>query len=133
MKLSSVNLVLESNIVQVRAEGMFNVGDQELVRRLARIADYGLPCMGEQAVKFLNRRLSVKAVEHSLCEFFKFTRAAKNGVERGRRYKPRKILVETCDICRGKRGGRDWKVGCTFVGLEHCLTCRKIQPTTNLT
>lgn len=94
---------------EVRADGMFNVGDQELVRRLARIADYGLPHLGEPAVKFLNRRLSVKAVEHSLCEFFKFTRAAKNGIERGRRYKPREISVETCDNCGGKRGARDWK------------------------
>ena len=31
-----------------------------------RIADYGLPHLGKQAVKFLNRRLSVKAVEHRL-------------------------------------------------------------------
>jgi len=101
---------------EVRAEGMFNVGDQELVRRLARIADYGLPHLGEQPVRFLNRRLSVKAVEHSLCEFFKFTRAAKNGVERGRRYKPRKRLLETCDNCQGNRGGRDWK---------ECILCSR--------
>ena len=42
--MSSVELVLEEgvnlayrNIGQVRAEGMFNVSDQELVRRLARL------------------------------------------------------------------------------------------------
>ena len=42
--VNSVELVLEEgvnlayrNICQVRAEGMFNVGDQELVRRLARL------------------------------------------------------------------------------------------------
>jgi len=94
---------------EVRADGMFNVGDQELVRRLARIADYGLPHLGKQPVKFLNRRLSVKAVEHSLCEFFKFSRAVKNGTEKGRRYKPRERMEEKCDTCGSLRGGRDWK------------------------
>jgi len=94
---------------EVRADGMFNVGNQELVRRLARIADYGLPHLGKQPVRFLNRRLSVKAVEHSLCEFFKFSRAAKNGTETGRRYKPRERIEEKCDTCGGPRGGRDWK------------------------
>jgi len=94
---------------EVRADGMFKVGDQELVRRLARIADYGLPHLGKQPVKFLNRRLSVKAVEHSLCEFFKFSRAVKNGTEKGRRYKPRERMEEKCDTCGSFRGGRDWK------------------------
>merc|ERR550525_697075 len=100
---------------------MFSVGDQELVRRLARIADYGLPHLGKQPVKFLNRRLSVKAVEHSLCEFFKFSRAVKNGTEKGRRYKPRERVEEECDTCGGLRGGRDWK---------ECILClRVITPT----
>ena len=52
-----------------------------------------------------------KQTNCSLCEFFKFTRAAKNGIERGRRYKPRETSVETCDNCGGRRGATDWKVG----------------------
>ena len=100
-----------NGLKEVRADGTFNVGDhQELVRRLARIADYGLPHLGQQAVRFLNRRLSVKAVEHSLCEYFKFTRAVKNGIERGRKYKPRKVPEESCGICRNQKEARDWKV-----------------------
>ena len=99
-----------NGLKEVRADGMFDVEDQELVRRLARIADYGLPHLGQQAVRFLNRRLSVKAVEHSLCEYFKFTRAVKNGIERGRKYKPRKVPEESCGICRNQKEARDWKV-----------------------
>jgi len=114
---------------EVRADGMFNVGNQELVRRLARIADYGLPHLGKQPVRFLNRRLSVKAVEHSLCEFFKFSRAAKNGTETGRRYKPRERIEEKCDTCGSLRGGRDWKE-CILCLRSYHTDCAEDWPST---
>ena len=53
----------------------------------------------------------------SLCEFFKFSRAVKNGTEKGRRYKPRERMEEKCDTCGSLRGGRDWKVVLFFITI----------------
>jgi hypothetical protein len=87
-----------------------------LLARLAQLADYGLEALGLPPLRFLGRRLSVKAVEHSLCEYFKFARAARRagGTVSGRRYQPAGRPEAVCGECHGKAGGG---------GVLRCVLC----------
>lgn len=68
----------------------------------------------------------------SLCEFFKFTRAARDGGDRlkGRRkYKPRVRTGEMCNNCAGEKQDNKWQVGVLILLLvetlcsQECILC----------
>ena len=48
-----------------------------MLERLQRKMDYGMQALNLILVRFLQRKMTSKSVEHSLCEYFKFCRAAK--------------------------------------------------------
>ena len=48
-----------------------------MLERLQRMMDYGMQALNLILVRFLQRKMTSKSVEHSLCEYFKFCRAAK--------------------------------------------------------
>ena len=50
-----------------------------MFERLRRMTDYGMQALNLIPVRFLQRKMTLKSVEHSLCEYFKFCRAAKGG------------------------------------------------------
>ena len=50
-----------------------------MLERLQRMMDYGMQALNLIPVRFLQRKMTLKSVEHSLCEYFKFCRAAKGG------------------------------------------------------
>ena len=50
-----------------------------MLERLQRKMDYGMQALNLILVRFLQRKMTSKSVEHSLCEYFKFCRAAKGG------------------------------------------------------
>ena len=91
----------------------------------SRIADEGLILLGKKPIRFLGRSMSVKTIEHrfhrhewalmtficSLCEFMKFSRAAKaTGSRPARKYNPRKRPEEDCHKCRKYREDNNWQV-----------------------
>lgn len=71
-----------------------------MVVKLKTMMDHGFSALGMRPIRFLNRKMSLKSVEHSLCEFSNFCRAAKMGVVRGRKYSPRYRREEGCEVCQ---------------------------------
>ena len=63
-------------------EQIFNVKSQSqyltLSRKLTSIMDLVFKCLGIESKSLLGRKMSLKTVEHALCEFDKYARAAKS-------------------------------------------------------
>jgi len=72
-------------------------------------------------VRFLQRKMTLKSVEHSLCEYFKFCRAAKEGgsTSHRRKYNPRVKEEVFCDTCQ------DTLENSCFQDYQECVLCSR--------
>ena len=91
-----------------------------LVLQLTKIMDYSFKALGLQFPHFLNKKLTLKIVEHALCEYDKYFRAATNQPTRERIFHSRSSLdCTTCMVC--KKTGATTR--CVLCGSSCHLTC----------
>ena len=87
----------------------------------------GFAALGLEFPAFLEKPLSLKNVEHALCEYDKYFRLATGIQVRDRSYKSQSWKGEdTCDICTSTSGlTNETKISCSLCGTVFHKNCNK--------
>ena len=71
---------------------------------LTRVLPYCFKALELDFVNFLGKKLSLKHIEHGLCEYEKYYRLASGESQGGRIYRPRqKVTVRQCALCDSRQ------------------------------
>jgi len=93
-----------------------------LAKHLTKIMDYSFKALGISFPYFMNRKLTLKNVEHALCEYDKYFRAATNQPTRERKFLSRTSLDSTtCTVC--KKTATNNITRCVLCGTCYHLAC----------
>jgi hypothetical protein len=100
-----------------------------LAQHLTKIMDYGFNALGLDFPYFLNRKLTLKNIEHALCEYDKYFRAATKQPTRERLFNSRSSLdTNSCLECSKRFSVQSSSCMCVLCGLsfhQECLGTEK--------
>jgi len=100
-----------------------------LAQHLTKIMDYGFKALGLQFTYFLNRKLTLKNIEHALCEYDKYFRAATKQPTRERLFNSRSSLdTNSCLECSKRISDKNTSCMCVLCGStfhQECLGADK--------
>jgi len=106
----------------------------ELAQKLTKIMDYGFKALNLDFPYFLNRKLTLKNIEHALCEYDKYFRAALNMPTRERFFHSRSSTLDitNCMDCDKRLSGSSSSTKCVLCGSSFHMKCLRSDFVTGL-